>query len=41
MLESIMASLIAIIIWDEMKVNKASGGLIKGFPKIATKGFRR
>ena len=26
---------------DEMRVNKASGGLIKGFPKIATKGFRR
>ena len=26
---------------DEMRVTKASGGLIKGFPKIATKGFRR
>ena len=26
---------------DEMRVNNASGGLIKGFPKIATKGFRR
>ncbi len=27
---------------DTMRVtNKASGGLIKGFPKIATKGFRR
>jgi len=26
---------------DKARVKKASGGLIKGFPKLATKGFRR
>ncbi len=26
---------------DKARVEKASGGLIKGFPRLATKGFRR
>tara|TARA_R110000796_G_scaffold237797_1_gene357972 strand:- start:290 stop:544 length:255 start_codon:yes stop_codon:yes gene_type:complete len=26
---------------DKARVEKTSGGLIKGFPKLATKGFRR